>query len=288
MAWTNKALLTRLHIKQLPKTRTHRKATEKLLKDFQADPRAGRAQKVLFPNSELITQLSAIANEARRLHYDLTAPWLDTSTGNARILPASLYKKHTAKMDELKAQYEHLRTQLKSGWDDVRNRAIKDLGLLASADDYPDAKQLDRLITFDIHYEKVPEHNDFRVQLAEKDRKELQKQIQARADHAINVVQQTTYARLHEVIEKLAVTMNDPKKRFAKTLITHVGDLTDIISDLNLGNDPKLNALSQKAAKLANAQPEEIREDKKLRKDLATNARKLADEIHETMKVFQS
>ena len=71
--------------------------------------------------------------------------------------------------------------------------------------------------------------------------------------------------------------MSDADATFRNSLIGNLEELCDIIPDLNVANDPKINELAAKAkAELTRWDAQEIRDDTKIREDVSKAADKLA------------
>ena len=87
------------------------------------------------------------------------------------------------------------------------------------------------------------------------------------------------WRRLITPIENMAKICNEDKKVF-KSLTTNLEKELDILADLNVTNDIDLtNALDEVRKTLTGFTPGQIRDDKKLKRDLGTKATALTSKI---------
>lgn len=88
------------------------------------------------------------------------------------------------------------------------------------------------------------------------------------------------YKRLAQAVGHIANTLADPTKVFRDSLVNNVAELADLIPALNFRDDPELAELAELArGKLANIDPETLRQDMKVRGQIAGEAGELLAKI---------
>jgi F0F1-type ATP synthase membrane subunit b/b' len=284
-ALSKSALLCRLNISVWTARTLDSKTTKEVLQTKGAKSTAGRFNKSLLPNNEIIKKLRKNASLARNYNYKVTLPWGDNG---ARILRNTLYSEHTKKMGEYKSEHEKLVADFNADLQAAINRAKSELGALFDPRDYPTAQALEVKFAFDTHYEQIPEGNDFRVELAEEDAQRIRDEITQRKDMAVQEARVHVYTQLNNVVSHMAKTLKDPKAKFKNTLTGNVAELTKILDDLNIAGDMKLSQLGQQAAPLGDYNPDALRKDPAIRAQAATEADAVANDIKEVMDALNS
>jgi hypothetical protein len=79
----------------------------------------------------------------------------------------------------------------------------------------------------------------------------------------------------------MATKLTDPDEIFRDSLVTNIQEIADILHDLNLAGDRKLDALIPKLHSLAAIEPEKLRKDNTLREETADDATQLAAKVAE-------
>lgn len=281
----DRAMLVRLKIKVPTFTMIDRTTTDEVLKDKQAKTKsAGRFNKSLLPNNEHLKEIKRIAGFARNFNYQQTLPWTDQG---ARILPTRRYNTHTKELTTFRHKFDHAVDQFIAAYKKAITDAQKELGNLFDPDDYPSENRLREEFNFDLNYDPIPHSDDFRITLHSKDLKRIRTQLEKKAELATDETRRHLYERLYRLVEHLGTTLQDADAKFKNSITGNIEDLTAIMDDMNITNDPELKKLSDQAAQIASGtSPDDLRKDSKVRSDTAEKSKKLADAIAERMKEF--
>jgi hypothetical protein len=94
-------------------------------------------------------------------------------------------------------------------------------------------------------FSPVPTSGDFRVDVGEQAKAELQQQYEADAKEKTSKAMQTACDRLHKNLENMSSKLadkntNGDKKVFRDSLLDNAVSLVDSLKHLNINNDPKL------------------------------------------------
>jgi hypothetical protein len=131
------------------------------------------------------------------------------------------------------------------------------------------------------------------MELGEQEVATIREAIDKRVENAQEIAMQTLWKRLHTVVEHMAERLHayttDPdtgkvKGKFHDTLVSNVRDVCDLIPNLNIQDDGKLEAIRQQIAKdLAKLEPQELRDNDDQRAEAATKATQIADQMSAIM-----
>jgi len=232
----------------------------------------------LVPKRDL-KEITSTLNMGRSKHKQFTLPWNDSGE---RILPAQAFMTYTDEMRTLRAQFEEEVSDFLQIYPMIIDKAEERLGDLFRHDAYPSVEQMQRKFHWTVDFYPLPSANDFRVNLQNDEVNQIKAQIEERVEQRIENAMRDLWERLHHVISKAADTLKDPDKKFRNSLIENIVDLCDILPKLNIMEDDNLERIRQMAAnEVADATPEILRVDERLRRTTANSARKIVNEIEE-------
>lgn len=248
---SDRAMNVRLTVRQWSARKLDRRVTREVNDQHGASADAGRYNKRLVAK-EALAAVQAIGSEARACHYAMTSPWLDDG---ARLLSAILYSDYTAKMQAFRHDWEAEVSRFVEGYPAIRDAAQADLGDLYSADDYPDARDIEKRFELRVTVYNVPDEADFRVALAEGQADAIRDEIRSATDAAMAGAMRDAWQRTADVagrmVERLrAYTPGSDGQRatgtFHDSLVGNIADLADILPGLNLARDPALDAIARR------------------------------------------
>ena len=144
--------------------------------------------------------------------------------------------------------------------------------------EYPDVEKVRSKFGFRYSFSPVPEAGDFRVDVEEDALNELKQQYESHYKSKLDEAMQDTWDRLHDVLshmsEKLAFT-NDAydengvkvkPTRFHTSTITNAVDLCELLTTLNVTNDPKLEEARMKLERaLVGIDADTVKESQEIR-----------------------
>lgn len=236
----NKAMLATLSISAWTARKQDKSVSTEVEKAHGAHD-AGKYNKLLVDKSllEPITKLTA---KIREFHYCMTLSWSDSG---ARILPAKLFMDYTTRLRAFKSEFEKLVKDMLLYYPAEVQAARARLGTMYNPGDYPEAWELGDRFAVKVEFTPVPDGSDFRVELGDDARAELQASVtQAVAERQTGAVK-ATYGRIRDVVSKIEERLSIPDAIFKDTLITNAIELCLVLDGLNITDDPHITALCQ-------------------------------------------
>jgi hypothetical protein len=120
------------------------------------------------------------------------------------------------------------------------------MGALFDRSEYPDVADIADKFDMRYTFSPVPEVGDWRVDVNEVDKKELAEQYKKAYDDRLSFTTKELWDRLHGVLthmaDRLADTPDGERKIFRDSLLETPVKLCELLTKLNITNDPKLEA----------------------------------------------
>ena len=225
--------------------------------------RAASVYKSLFAECQELDAITKFQARARAEHYKLTKPWNDYG---ARLLPTALLQKYKVEMNQYESEFNRLVDVFLDKYDTLVAAAAFQLGTLFDRDEYPTREQVARKFRFDISYAPLPTAGDFRLDIESEVQRDLMRQYEKRMEQQLEAAAQDSWTRLHEALTRLSdrlVVEDDGKKRkFHDTMVTGALELCELLTDMNVTNDPALEKARRKLEEaLSGVTPKELREE---------------------------
>lgn len=275
----SRAMLARLSITQWSARKHDKAVSERVRSEYSAASDAGRYNKVLVA-SEALKAVQSAAGAARLAHYRFTLPWRDDG---ARILPSAAYLDYTSELRKLEAEYWAAVDQLVSAYPDLVAQARIRLNGMFCEDDYPAPHKIRSHYTWETSVDPLPSADDFRVSLSDDETARIQKEITDRTQAAVSQGMRDAWQRLYDAVSHMADRLSDADAIFRDSLVGNVRDLCSLLPKLNLTGDAHLERMRQDVeARLAGCEPQDLRDNKRHRADVAQKAR----EIQSAMAAF--
>ncbi len=281
---SNRAMLSSLNIKTWSASRFDRDATKAVASIHNTAEDVGRYNKSLVAKDAL-KALKSIANDARTAHYDLSLPW---AQDGARILPSAVYLKYSKEIAKFKNAFESEVKKFVAVYPTLIAEAKIRLNGLFKPEDYPAPAEIEAQFGFESAIIPLPTAGDFRVNLADAEIGEIKKQIDKRANEAIESAQKSLHDRIvktvSHAVDKLGSYKVNPdgtkKNIFRDTLVSNISDLVEILPALNIGEDPALDSIAaEMREKLTKISPQELRENEGARVKVAGDAKAILDKM---------
>jgi len=273
---TEKAMLVSLTISQWLARIEDRAVTEKILLDYSANRKAGSFRKALLLQKGPLAQIRAAVNAIKKYHMLMTLPW----TRGVGILPSSKYMEYSQHMRELTTNFNSAVREFIPAFPNEVKNAVHDLGNLWKEKDYPNVSDLKSLFDIRLEVMPIPKAGDWRVKLADEEIEKLNKEIEDREKEKTAEAMKRLWTRLFEPIKHMVEVLSKDDPRIFKTLVTNISNLTKILPDLNLTDDPKLEALrTEIEEKLCEHSAEELKESKYLRHETVKAAQEIKKKI---------
>ena len=270
---TEKAMLVRLHIKQWSARKYDKKVTNKVEETYNAQ-NSGRFNKRLVAE-EAIKAVGKTANAARIFYYENTLPWGDDG---ARILLAKNYLTYTGKMRALKSGFEEAVSKFLSNYAALVEEARKTLNGMFDPEDYPRESKIKTKYGFEVSVNPLPSEQDFRVALQAEEVDQIKARIHARNQSAYQEAMKSVWDRLYKNVKHMADRLHDSEAKFKNSLVSNLCDLCALLPRLNLDDSKELEEMRcEVEEKLCRVEPKELRDNKKIRSQVATDASEILD-----------
>lgn len=271
MSISSSALLVELNISVWPASKIDREITDKVNSDAGAVRGASQTKKNLFAGTSLRKDIADFAARVRLYHNRHTLPWADKGE---RMLPTALFLEYKQTMNGYERTFEMMCDNFFIEYPRLVAEAPTALQGLFKAEDYPEIEEVKEKFGFKRTVKPVPEAGDFRLDIPAEDLEEMRSEFVNQQDKKLADAMREPWERLHKTLvgmsEKLTdVEGDDGKKRYHDTLITNPLELCELLTKLNVTNDPKLEeARRQVELTMLGANIESIKEDAHTRNEL--------------------
>lgn len=272
MLMKNRAVIVDLDISTWTARKYDRGVSREVAAVKSADYDAGRYNKhLLAGQSEALKQVEQCATTARGDYYHHTLPW---DNAGRRLLPTKGLMDFMALMRQHKATFEQAVTHFLDCYEALVAAAPRFLGALYSPNDFPDKGSVAEKFRFNLSYEPVPQADDFRVELPDSIKEELEQQGAKLATERMAGAAAAAKARLIAVLEHAKEKLQDPNAIFRDSLIGNIRDLAGVMDSFaDAVGDESIRTLAKKALEdVAVYEPDELRKNKAVRQDAASKA----------------
>lgn len=281
-------LLCDLQIRSWSGRATDKDATAEVIENKQAAKDSGAFMKNLMASAG--AELKTVHQQGAALRhfvYTKTLPWCSNGEGvkrGARLLATSASMEFLQEFKGLKKQYDDAVKALVAVWDLRVGQAMRNLGQLARASDYPTATELPKMFAVSIDMEPPHAMADFTrlnvpavlaTALGNRHMAVAQQQV----TNAMNEMRDRILEELTRIHTQMSKHAAGEKTRLYETLITNMQGLVQMARNMNLTNNPKLVELAEKIELKLLAHPITVYKDDRVKAQvMADSARELATE----------
>jgi hypothetical protein len=266
---------------------TGRKKDKKISSDIcvqqNAKQDAGAWWTYLVPQSEL-QPITATRTRAVNAHYEMTLPWFDHGL---RILPSDMFMKYREKLTKLIAEHRKAVNTFIKRWPSIMNReaAKERLGKLAEGQQLPTTAEIREKFGIELNIMAMPDSADFRVNVGDDEIENVRQQITETFQNSVGRATAELWTRLADLVNSVEKSMAERDKTFRNSLITNLKEFCELIPSYNVTDDTNLDAVRKDVLeKLANLNPEDLREIPNNRKKAAKDAKAILDKINDYLK----
>ena len=276
------AMLVDLTIRQWNAGRTDSQATEAVANTFNTDRRSGHYYKRLL-QSEYLTNIRRISNQAYLAHTKRTLPWLDNGH---RILSSKGYFDYMEAMSGFTDEFNRAVDLFVDHYTDLIDEDRRRQRSLFKIEDYPRITEIRDKFALEISIFPLPSSGDFRVEI---DPSEIAR-IQRSMDEQLNAMTRNATQDLVNRIVTAVTHMHDRMEAYTGTregsfrdsLVDNMRELADLVPTLNITNDPILEEIARRMHDLVTYDPDTLRKNSSARSTVADTA----DDILAKMKQF--
>lgn len=205
--------------------------------------RAGNYHKNLFAGVDELAAVGRISGKIRNWFHEQTLPWSD---GGDRLLPMDNFKDFKDQLKIFEVEFADAVRIFCDKYSTLISAQAFTMGALFDRSEYPDVDDIANKFALRYTFSPVPEVGDWRVDANAVDKKELEEHYQQAYDDRLGSTTRDLWDRLHGVLthmaDRLADTPEGEKKIFRDSLLETPVKLCELLTKLNVTNDPKLEA----------------------------------------------
>ena len=272
----NSSMLVDLNISVWTGRKQDKRVSDEIDAAKSTKTRAGNYHKKLLAGTAKLDVVQKLVSTIRIWHYSQTLPWSD---GGSRLLPMKNFFDYKATLADFEIQFTDAVDAFLADYPTLVSAAAFQLGDLFDSSEYPDAEKLRDKFKFRYVFLPVPEVGDFRIDVNEQHKAELVQQYESFYQNKLSEAMQEAWDRLHECLSKMSEKLaNADSPRLTKdgdenytqifrdSLVTNAVELCELLTKLNVTNDPKLeNVRKNLESTIAGVSAKELREDDDLR-----------------------
>ena len=267
MAIQNSAVLIDLNISVWTGRKLDRKVSDEIDVSKSTQGRAGNYHKRIMGKDSKLDVLQKLVGMIRTWHYEQTLPWSD---GGSRLLPMTNFFDYKAQLGTYETLFNEEVEEFLKEYPLLTTAAAFQLGDLFNSQDYPDVAHIANKFGFRFAFFPVPESGDFRIDVNEASRAELVSQYESYTQTKLNTAMKDVWERFHEVLKHMSDKLaGEEKQLFRDTLVSNVVEMCELLTKLNVTNDPKLEMLRKKVEQaLMGITPKDLRKEDDTREDV--------------------
>lgn len=235
---------------------------------------AGRYNKRLIDKAHL-AQINEISGQIRKYHYSRTYAWTDKGQ---RLLPSALFMEYRQDIASFKAKFQDAVNTFIGAYPQLVQDARIRLGSMYNPEDYPQPQEVAEMFGLQLEFMPVPDAADFRVDMAKETQDEIRQQITASVNARQAASVKECWGRVREVVGRIAEQCGKEKGRIHDSLMENAEDLVNVLSGLNITNDPELTAVEADIRNLL-VHPDAIRSSPSTRRRIADEANGILSKI---------
>jgi hypothetical protein len=205
--------------------------------------RAGNYHKNLFAGVDELAAVGRVRGNTRTWFHEQTLPWSD---GGDRLLTMSNFKDFKDQLKIFEVEFEDSVKTFCDKYPTLISTQAFTMGALFDRSEYPDVDDIANKFALRYTFSPVPEVGDWRVDANAEDKKELEEHYRQAYDDRLGSTTRDLWDRLHGVLthmaDRLADTPEGEKKIFRDSLLETPVKLCELLTKLNVMNDPKLEA----------------------------------------------
>lgn len=233
---------------------------------------AARVNKHLLAGRPELETIQKMVTRARQYVYENTLPWSDAGL---RLLPTAHLQAFSQKMNAFEEEFETLVADFVAIYPSLITAQAMALGDMFKREDYPSANEIVTKFAFRLNFMPVPTAGDFRIDVGNAARQELQEKLAKLADERIEAAMSDVRERLASHLKRMSdrlttdtVAGESKGRRFHDSLVEGALELCDTVKALNVVGDPTIEAARRELEQLlVGVTPAELRKNEAVRED---------------------
>ena len=235
------AMLVELNISTWTARKLDKKVSAEVDVAKGAKTSAVNVNKNLLAGTGFLDTITKYAANARAWHLSQTLPWSDNGQ---RLLPVSNFISYKEQLGKLNENFDALVGKFIEAYPNLVSAAAFQLGDLFNRDEYPEADAIARKFKFSYNFFPVPQAGDFRVDIGEEARKEIEASCNSLSNSRIESAMKDAWSRLHEHLLRMSERLDydevADKKIFRDTLVENAVELVDMLRHFNITRDASM------------------------------------------------
>lgn len=238
------AMLLDMNISVYTGRRTDRRTASEVMQSKGASAGSASVQKYLFAGDNDLQNIVRHAAHSRDVISKHTLPWNDYGT---RLVSTESFFDLTTKLNELRDEFYHLVNLFVDNYAHKVSNAAFSLGTMFDREEYPAPEMIKERFSFMFTFGPVPSEGDFRVDIPNEAMQLLRDEFATtnndRIESAVSDILQRLINMAQTMYEKCVTPEDGPRPRIHESTFTHAQELCEIAKDLNLFNDPDIEAI---------------------------------------------
>lgn len=173
-----------------------------------------------------------------------TLPWCDEGV---RLLPNASYLDFAQRVGELRREADAAVDELYQHWDFIVAKDMARYGAAANPDDYPSAIEMLSKWRIAIRFTPIPEATDFRVDVSDEDRREMEQEFEDAARQSSDYLLKQLLEPVSKMVEALSRKVSPSSHGYEATLVTNITDMVARARKLNINNDSRVAQICDEA-----------------------------------------
>ena len=277
MTLDTKAVLVQLNISQWTARKYDKRVTQEVSDKHNTVGDVGRYNKALLPDNDLLKRIQKKATAIRTEYYANTLGW--GVTDGIQLLPSANYMDFMEQFREHRAEWQVLVDEFISQYMQLKDNAERTLGDMYNESDYPEEHELRSKFAMDMTVLPVPS-DDFRVEIGSDEMERIADEVRSQVEGAYQSSIKEIWQRLYDKVETMNAKLSDPKAVFRDTLTENLSDVCDLLTRMNINNDPDLESIRQQVdSELARNHPDALRNDPIKRREVADKSKDIMSKM---------
>lgn len=278
---TTSAMLAELSIGVYKFKKLDRRVSDEICEQKGAEGGSVEARKYLLSKSDPLEDLKKLEGEIRNFHYKNTIPWSDSGL---RLVTMAQYISYAESMNGYIERFRHTLDKFKVVYPSLIDAQAMKKGSLFDRSEYPNVTELDSKFHISVNYFPLPNSGDFRVDVSNDMQQELKSQYESHFKTKMNSAMADLWDRLHTTLkhlnERLEVTDDGVKKVFRDSLLLNARELCQLLSNMNITNDPELEQRRKELeSALSNVTVDDLRDSIFVRQDVSKSVKDILDKV---------
>ena len=242
------ALIVELNISSWSARRHDKKASKDVTSGAGANSTdAARVQKNLMAGMDNLKKVTDFVAVARNEFYKMTLPWSDSGQ---RLIPMTQFFDLKQWVNHTEVEFNTLVRDFLTAYPLLISAQAFQLGQLFDRSEYPTVAEIKEKFRFKVGFLPLPVAGDFRVDAPKEAMQEMEQEYNKLIEERVSEVNRDLWQRLHDCLkhmsERLGVDDNGKKKVFRDSLVDGAVDLCELLKNLNVTNDAKLEDARRK------------------------------------------